>query len=113
MVCKTIAAALLVALLGWAESPAWAETVYVANNGIDSLSCGGSTTPCRSITTAIANAQAGDRVVVGPGYYGDLNKNGILEGNYTGEEGCVVYCAYMIVVDKPIILESSGGADTT
>ena len=64
---------------------AGATTRRVANNGVDSASCGTSANPCRSITQAIANAADGDRIVVGPGTYGDLNNDGVL-GNSPGEE---------------------------
>ena len=83
----------------------------MANNGVDSASCGTSTNPCRSITQAIANAADGDRIVVGPGTYGDLNNDGVL-GNSPGEEnpgfpGC------MICVNKSVTLVSSDGAAET
>jgi hypothetical protein len=65
-----------------------AATQYVANNGIDSPACGSIQDPCRTISRGIANAQNGDRIIVGPGRYGDLNRNGVL--GETGEEtgGC-------------------------
>jgi hypothetical protein len=59
-----------------------AETLYVANNGMDSSTRGSSDNPCRSITNAIANTAPGHKIVVDPGRYGDLNGNGIL-----GESG--------------------------
>src|SRR6516162_9238145 len=51
-------------------------TLYVANNGLDGPSCGTKASPCRSITQGIANAAAGDTIIVGPGLYGDLNDDG-------------------------------------
>jgi hypothetical protein len=59
-----------------------AATLSVANNGLDSDTCGASAAPCRSISQAIAHANEGDTLMVGPGRYGDLNGNRIL-----GEEG--------------------------
>jgi len=46
-----------------------AGTVHVANNGLDSGSCGTKADPCRSITQGIKNAGLGDHVTVGPGAY--------------------------------------------
>ena len=59
---------LLVSCIG--PSAIEAATLAVASNGIDSVSCGGMNTPCRSIRQAITNAFDGDRIVVGPGSYG-------------------------------------------
>lgn len=53
------------------------RTLYVANNALDSATCGSSNKPCRSISRAIANARNGDRIIVRPGRYGDLNSDGI------------------------------------
>lgn len=88
-----------------------ANKLYVANNGVDSASCGGKETPCRSITQGIANAAAGDTIVVGPGKYGDLNGNGTL--GETGEETPAVLCGCMLAVDKSVTLVSSDGAAVT
>ncbi|HWQ69060.1 MAG TPA: hypothetical protein VN494_03740 [Patescibacteria group bacterium] len=44
-----------------------AATLYVANNGMDSGTCGAQAEPCRSITQTITNASDGDTVIVGPG----------------------------------------------
>src|SRR5687768_2789620 len=52
--------------------------VHVANNGVDTSTCGARDDPCRSITQAIANAKAGDTLLVGPGRYGDVNGNDVL-----------------------------------
>lgn len=81
----------------------------VANNGIDDPSCGAFGSPCRSISQAIANASAGDSIIVGPGRYGDLDQDGALGG--VGEEtgGCIG----MICVDKAVRLASREGAERT
>jgi len=88
-------AALLCAL----APAAHAATVYVANNGLDGATCGAKASPCRSITRAIANAVAGDNVVVGPGRY----------AGETGAPGCNCFVA----VNKRVVLTSSDGAAST
>ena len=46
------------------------------------------TAPCRSISRGIANAADGDTIVVGPGRYGDLDRDGTLsEPNEEGPSG--------------------------
>ncbi len=87
-------------------------TLHVENNGVDSAVCGSATSPCRSISQAITNASEGDRVVVGPGRYGDLNRNGTVE---PGEEAAEVGfgCECLIKLNKRITLESRGGAGVT
>jgi uncharacterized protein DUF1565 len=100
-------------LVGWSGSML-ADTLAVANNGLDSATCGLSAAPCRSISQAIAHASEGDMLVVGPGRYGDLNGNGIL--GEIGEEtaafggGCAL-C--MIKINKRLTLKSSDGAAVT
>jgi hypothetical protein len=96
---------------------AWAATLYVANNGLDSPACGAKSEPCRSISAAIDLAQAGDRVRVGPGVYGDLNADGDFDDD--GDENsepcnCGGFgCNCMIKLSKPITLESAEGASST
>lgn len=86
-----------------------ANTLYVANNGMDSSTCGNRDTPCRSISQAIAHASPGNTIEVGPGRYGDLNKNGTF--GESGEEFAQGYG--MINVDKPVTLISSDGPQMT
>ena len=69
-----------------------AATLLVANNGVDSPTCGPAE-PCRSLARAIANAVAGDTIVVGPGRYGDLNGDGTL-GNAAGEGAKIALLSY-------------------
>lgn len=89
-----------------------ANTLYVANNGVDSLTCGAVGSPCRSISQAIHNAGAGDTVIVGPGRYGDVDYNGNFAD--TGDEaGPLGACNCIVHIDKPITLLSRSGADTT
>jgi hypothetical protein len=105
---------LLVVLIALALSAqaTGARALDVTNNGVDSPSCGPSANPCRSITQAIANAAAGDRIIMGPGSYGDLNGDGIL-GNSPGEELPPTPCNCMLLIDKSVTLISSDGASET
>ncbi|MGZ5076102.1 MAG: NosD domain-containing protein [Methylobacter sp.] len=79
--------------------------VYVANNGIDSGTCGHPDNPCRSISQALIHANANTTIQVGPGRYGDLNKNGTFGD--PGEE--FAQGDGMINVDKPVTVISSDG----
>jgi len=92
-------------------APAYGRTLYVANTGLDSPSCGAKTSPCRSIGQAVNTLAAdGDTVVVGPGRYGDLDGSGTL-ADYPGEEaggfGCVLFIA------RAVTIVSSDGAAAT
>lgn len=70
---------LIVAALGaLVATSAEAATVFAANNGVDGPSCGAKSSPCRSITQAIAVAAPADKVIVGPGSYGDLDCDGVV-----------------------------------
>jgi len=103
-----------IVIYGIASGAVEGATLNVANNGVDSATCGSTTAPCRSISQAITNARDGDRVVVGPGHYGDLNGNGMFEP-VSGEEAAEVGfgCVCMIKVDKSVTLESTDGAAAT
>ncbi len=85
-----------------------AATLNVAAGGIDADGCGSKTLPCRSITRAIAIAVDGDKILVGPGRYGDLDADGVR--GEAGEEGSG---AGLVVVDKRLVIESTQGAATT
>jgi parallel beta-helix repeat protein len=77
-----------------------AETLFVANNGLDSNNpC--VVHPCRSIGHAIQNANSGDTIVVGPGRY-----------SWESEPG-PGFCSCVIKVDKPLTIESRDGAGVT
>lgn len=104
--CVVVLGSLLF-LLGASESRA--GKLSVANDGVDSDTCGGKGAACRSITQAIANASDGDTITVGPGRYGDLTNDGIF--NMPGEEGGAAQG--MVVVDKAVRIESSAGATVT
>lgn len=105
MLAKTLPFLLLLAT----ATAARAATVQVANNGLDDPACGTKDAPCRSISRGIANAVDGDTIVVGPGRYGDLDRDGTLsEPNEEGPSGIA-----MIFVGKRVAIESSGGAAVT
>ena len=88
------------------------RTLRVSPNGEDSPTCGGNLSQaCRSISQAVANASEGDRVLVAPGRYGDLNRNGLL--GEEGEEFGLDSCRCLVHVDKRIQLVSERGADAT
>jgi hypothetical protein len=104
----------LAALLGGVGlvSSAQALTLNVATNGVDSLTCGKAGTPCRTISQAVENADPGDRILVGPGVYGDLNQNGDLTDS--GDEGTgAAPCSCMLQITKRLTFESSAGAAMT
>jgi len=90
------------------------RVLSVSNHGADSPACGAKGTPCRSISRAIRNAQPGDEILVGPGYYGDLDRDGSLgepgEEPFEGNSGG---CQCMIHVDKAVAIRSRDGAAAT
>ena len=96
-------------LLFVGTASAGAGTLNVAVTGTDADGCGTKTAPCRSISRAIANAFAGDKIVVGPGRYGDLDDDGVL--GEPGEEGDSE--TGMVLIDKSLTIESTDGAATT
>jgi hypothetical protein len=51
-------------------------TLWVANDGADTGTCGMRSAPCRSISQAIENASDGDTIEVGEGRYGDITGTG-------------------------------------
>jgi hypothetical protein len=92
---------------------AHAGTRFVAHTGTDGPNCGlDAATACRSISQAIALAAAGDTIVVGPGRYGDLNRNGTL-GDLPGEEIGSPGCSCVLSMNKNVIIISSAGAAVT
>ena len=111
---RTIITAFVVAGLLFAVAPAaHSATRYVKDNGADSANCGiDLASACRSISQAIALAADGDTVLVAPGRYGDLNRNGVL-GDTPGEEVSQQLCLCVLAVTKNVIVISSGGAAVT
>jgi hypothetical protein len=89
------------------------NTLYIANNGVDSPTCGAQTTPCRSISQGIANATAGDTVLVKPGRYGDLDFDGVLAS--PGEESgpATPGSTGGVRITKPLTILSTAGAEAT
>ena len=94
-----------------ASAPAGAEVVHVATFGQDSSACGGLLQRCRSIGQAVRNASDGDTVVVAPGTYGDLNRNGVI--GEPGEESGAPGCGCLIAISKRIVVLSERGAEVT
>jgi hypothetical protein len=88
-------------------------TRYVASTGTDGPACGVDLiSACQSISKAIALAAPGDTILVGPGRYGDLNRNGVI-GDVPGEETPSPGCGCILPIDKHVIVLSSGGAAVT
>lgn len=87
---------------------AGAATLNVAVGGIDADGCGTKAAPCRSISHAIAAALPGDKILVGPGRYGDLDDDGTF-----GEAGEETGIGAVVTIDKPLAVESTEGAATT
>lgn len=108
-----------IALLCVLTPSVYAATLYVANTGVNGTGCGTQTTPCRSITWAIVTAAPGDTIIVGPGRYGDLNDNGVLDeaGEEIGLNDCppLTLCPICCVVrvNKAVTVLSSHGAAST
>jgi len=99
-------------LLGFGASSAAAETVHVANSGSDGPACGAQAGPCRTISQAIANAQNGDVISVGPGVYGDVDGDG--EFASPGDEPASFDgCNCVVRVDKSVRIVSQQGAGAT
>jgi hypothetical protein len=96
----------------WLAAPAGAATLYAANDGTDSASCGAQPSPCRSISAAILVAGDGDTIEVGPGRYGDLDGDGTL-GSVPGEEPSPAACACLVHADKRLAIRSRDGAGAT
>jgi hypothetical protein len=106
---------LLVALLplaasGTSAAEPWnGRTLLVAVNAVDSPTCGAAATPCRSISQAIANAAAGDTILVKPGLYGDIDGDGALAS--AGDEAGGFFAA--VEITKRVRVLSTGGAGAT
>jgi len=94
------------------------QTYFVASNGTDISTCGrSSTTACRSISYAAQLAPEGSKILVGPGRYGDSNRNGVL-GDPGDEipcpnEGSVVCIGIGPMGPKRLTVQSTGGPHVT
>ncbi len=86
-----------------------AGTVHVANTGVDSPACGSFAAPCRTIGRGVQAARAGDTVLVRPGIYGDIDRDGVLGG--AGEETPAGIGT--LHVAKPVKILSTDGALAT
>src|SRR5262245_44968089 len=87
-------------LIGWGTG-ASAATLHVANNGVDSSTCGTATHPCRSINYTIGRASVGDQTIVGPGHYANPDE--------TSPSGC----GCLVLVDKLLTITSRDGSSIT
>ena len=108
------AAALALALVAAAAEAA----VHVANNGLDSPTCGAPSDPCRTISQALVNIPVTPprlaKILVHPGRYGDLDHDGVLNGPGEETSGVGTDCDCLIRVSKPgITIESTDGAAVT
>lgn len=122
-----LAAWLLVAAAALAlGGAANAASLWVANSGADSGSCGAKNHPCRSISQAMDNAVDGDTIWVGAGHYGSVGG-----GNYDrpGDEhataiqsdwvaGCIVCIGkalqiYSVYGASVTIIDGSSAPDNT
>src|ERR1700745_72037 len=64
--------ALMICTTAWPSG----ATLWATNNGTDTPTCGNVSKPCRSISQAIENANAGDTIWVGAGRYGNISGDG-------------------------------------
>lgn len=106
----TFSPGILLALqLSASLSAAVAGELWVTSNGTDSPVCGTRTNPCRSISQAILNANAGDTIEVGAGRYGDVNGDGNVDvgDEDTANSNCKV------CIRKPLRIYSIHGAAVT
>jgi hypothetical protein len=89
-------------------SAQWSDAVlWVANNGVDSGSCGAQ----RSISQAVANAPVGAFVRVGPGRYGDVDRDGAYDA---GDEGPRTASRMgLLQIEKAVRISSTHGAELT
>jgi hypothetical protein len=113
---RTLTSGVAVVVLFAAAPNADAATRYVADTGSDGPSCGISlATACRSISQAVELANPGDTILVGPGRYGDLNRNGVLgePGEELGYLTPPASCSCVLRIEKRVIIMSSGGAAVT
>jgi hypothetical protein len=97
----TIIAVALAALL--LATPTQAAVKWVENYGVDSGSCGATfSSPCRSISRALANAAAGDVILVGPGRYGDIDYDGAFTtpGDEAASSGMIDIGQRQIVISR-------------
>lgn len=113
LITRTLSFDILWLVLLVTTLPAWGIERHVANEGTDNSGCGAVERPCRSISQAITNATEGDVILVGPGRYGDLNRDGdfVDPGEESAEVGFGCYC--MLNIAKRLTIVSRAGAEMT
>lgn len=89
-----------------------AETLHVANNGLDTQPCT-LAEPCRTISRAVELATAGDTVLVGPGRYGDINPSGTYDRIDEETGGLIPGSGAGVYVAKKLTILSTRGAELT
>jgi parallel beta-helix repeat protein len=93
-------------------SAAAADIVHVGSNGVDNSTCGDPAQPCRSITRAVQHAQPGDTILVGPGLYGDINRDrDFLDPGDEAADPTGRFC--VVCIFKRVRILSTDGADAT
>jgi hypothetical protein len=109
-VSGAIALAVAAGASAGAPTGAPAGRIHIANDGVDADGCGTRTAPCRTIGRGMSLAAAGDTILVGPGVYGDVNRDGDTGGD--DEERPAAGSSLRIA--KPLkILSTHGAASTT
>lgn len=100
-------------LLLFSSSRLSADPLFVAGNGTDGASCGSSSSPCRSISQAIDHASEGDVILVGPGSYGDADRDGYYD--HPGDEAAEIGfgCNCILNINKSVKVISTLGAEVT
>ncbi len=109
-----LAFAIALAAVLAAPATAVAATWSVEMWGRDVAGCGKKKAPCRTISHVLSLAGPGDTILVGPGHYGNTNRdNGFVEP--AEETGAQVDtgCNCMLPLDQPVRLLSTHGAAMT
>lgn len=115
---------LLSVMLGGGMRHAEARELYVEARGLESwvddstsaFECGTRRNrACRSISRALSYAEDGDVILVGPGHYGDVNRDGVLDdsGDESASCGDLAIGSCLIRMDKAVKILSTHGAAVT
>ena len=112
---RTALRAVLLGAIGFAGTPlaASAATIHVGNHGSDAAGGGSAAAPCRTISQGVRAASPGDRVLVQPGVYGDVDGDGafVTPGDEPAQIGDGCNC--LVAIDKPLTVVSEAGAGAT